>query len=94
MPPLNDYVNVSRWARVVELNFLCFHTLELEPCADLEKIFRGGPYLIFFLVDKGIEDTTTAINGPSSARQRNALSMTFRWRANDGQTLNADLVAL
>ena len=65
-------------------------------CADLESYFRGGPNLItffcFVLVDKGEEDTNTAINGPSSARQRNA--MAFRWRAVDGPSLNAGLVAL
>ena len=41
-------------------------------CADLESYFRGDPNLItffcFVLVDKGEEDTKTAINGPSSAR--------------------------
>ena len=42
----------------------------------------------------GIEDAYTAINGPSSARQRNAIEMVFRWRADDGSTLNAGLVAL
>ena len=43
-------------------------------CADLESFFKGGPNLItFFLVDKGIEDPNTAINGPSSARQRNPI---------------------
>ena len=44
------------------------------PCADLESFVRGGPNLITFffvcfLVDEGIEDPNTAINGPSSARQ-------------------------
>ena len=29
----------------------------------------------------------------SSARQRNAIEMAFRWRADDGPTLNAGLVA-
>ena len=32
--------------------------------------------------------------GPSSARQRTAIQMAFRWRANDGPLLNAGLVAL
>ena len=31
---------------------------------------------------------------PSSARQQNAIEMAFRWRADDGPTLNASLVAL
>ena len=43
-------------------------------------------------------DPKTAINGLSSARQRNAIKMAikmaFRWRADDGLALNAGLVAL
>ena len=42
---------------------------------------QGGP--TFFLVDEGRNDAT--ISGPSSAH---------RWRADDGPTSNADLVAL
>ena len=49
---------------------------------------------VFFIFDKGIEDLNTAINGPSSTGQRNAIEVAFRWRADDGQTLNAGLVAL
>ena len=59
------------------------------------KFCQRGPKLIrVFLVDVGIQDPNTAINGPSSTRQRNAIKMLIRWRADDGQTLNADLVAL
>ena len=47
-----------------------------------------------FLVDERIKDPNTAINGPSSARQRNAIEMAFRWRADGGSTLNAGFVAL
>ena len=38
-----------------------------KTCADRESFVRGGPNLIafFFLVDEGIEDPNTAINGPS-----------------------------
>ena len=39
-------------------------------------------------------DRNTAISGPSSAHQQNAIKMVFRWRANDGPTLNAGLEAL
>ena len=46
--------------------------------------------MIFFY--ERIEDPNTAINGPSSARQRNAILMAFRWRADVDQTLNAGLV--
>ena len=60
------------------------------------KFFQRGSKFVnfFFLVDKRIEDTNTAINGPSSARQRNTIEMAFRWRADHGPTLNAGLVAL
>ena len=40
-------------------------------CADPEIFVRGGPNLIFFLVDEGIEVPNTTINGPSLARQQN-----------------------
>ena len=46
------------------------------------------------LVIGGIYDQITALNGPSSARQRNATEMAFRWWADDGLTLNAALVVL
>ena len=55
---------------------------------------RGSKFDIVFLVNKGIENPNITINGPSSARQRNAIKMAFRWRADDGTTLNAGLVAL
>ena len=51
-------------------------------------------FVFVFLVDKGIEEPFPAINGPPSARQRNAIKMAFRSRAADGPALNADLVAL
>ena len=42
----------------------------------IQKVFiRGGPNLITFLVDEGIKDPNTAINGPSSARQQNAIEL-------------------
>ena len=62
--------------------------IQVQPCADPESYVRGGPTLIF-LVDEGREDQNTTIGGPSSARQRNA----FCWRADNGPTLNAGLVA-
>ena len=50
-------------------------------------------FFVFYLVDEGIENRNTAINGPLSVHQRNAIKMAFRWRADDGPTLNAGLVA-
>ena len=42
--------------------------------ADPESFVRGGPSLItLFLVVEDIEDPNITINGPSSARQRNAI---------------------
>ena len=46
-----------------------------------------------FLADDGREDPSITISGPSSACQRNAIK-SFRWRADNGPTLNAGLVAL
>ena len=47
------------------------------PCADRESFVRGGPnsitFFLVFLVDEGIENPNVTINGPSSARQRNAI---------------------
>ena len=38
-------------------------------CGSRKVSFTGGPIFDnFFLVDKGIEDPNTAINGPLSAR--------------------------
>ena len=51
-------------------------------CADPESFVRGGPNLTFFfcfLVVDGREDRNTTLSGPSSARQRNAIQMAFRW---------------
>ena len=60
--------------------------IPLLTCVDPESFVRGGPTLtMFFLVDEGREDPSTTISGPSSA---------FRWRADDGPTMNAGLVAL
>ena len=56
---------------------------------------KGVPNLItFFSVDEGIEDPNSRLNGPSSAHQRNAIEMVLHWRADDGPSLNAGLVAL
>ena len=46
-----------------------------ELCADLENFIRGGSNFenVFYLVDDGREDQNTAINGPLSARKRNAI---------------------
>ena len=62
--------------------------------SKFDNVFCCFFCLFFHLVDEGIEDQNTAINGPSSARQRNVIEMAFRWRADDGPTLNAGLVAL
>ena len=55
------------------------------------KFLEGG---YFCLIDGGLEDPNTASTGPSSARQRNAIEMAFRWRADDGPSLIAGFVSL
>ena len=52
---------------------------------------RGSKFDFFFffflLVGEWIEDPNTAIDRPTSAHQRNAISMAFRWRADDDPIL-------
>ena len=65
-------------------------------CADPESFVRGGPTLTFyfcflFFSDEERNDSNTTISGPSTARQRNAIQIAFRWRADGGPTLNACL---
>ena len=58
-------------------------------CADPENFVSLGRTLTtFFLVDPN-----TTKSAPSLVRQRNAIEMALRWRADDGPTLNAGLVA-
>ena len=45
-----------------------------------------------FLVDERRDGPNTTKSRPSSARQRNAIEMAVRWRADDGPTLNSGLV--
>ena len=71
----------------------------IKACADLESFVRVGPNLITFfylycLFNDGIEDPNANINWTSPARQRHAILMAFRWRADDCLTLNAGFVAL
>ena len=66
---------------------------------QIGSIFENLFFLFFF------RDPSTTMSGPSSARQRNAAIigppakrhymhyMAFRWRADDGPTLKAGLVA-
>ena len=61
------------------------------------KFCQRGPtltfysFIFYFFFDEGREDSNTTISGPSTARQRNAIQMAFRWRADGGPTLNAGL---
>ena len=52
-------------------------------CADPESFVRGGQF--FFLIYEIREDPNANISGPS---------MAFRWRVDDGSTLNSGLVPL
>ena len=46
-------------------------------------------FFFFFDEGGGGKDSNTTISGPSTTRQRNAIQMAFRWRADAGPTLNA-----
>ena len=75
-----------------------YFTLPRQPtsCVDLESYIRGDSTLtkFFLLVEEGREVPNTTISGPLLARKRSAIEKAFCWRAVDGPTLNADLVAL
>ena len=85
------------YANKIYLSLPMFFCPEMKEgsCADPESFDRGGPLLtmFYFLVVEGREDPNTTISGPSLVRQRNAIKMVFRWRANDGPTLKSGLVA-
>ena len=63
-------------------------------CRSRKFCQRGPKFDNVFLVDDGIKDPNTAINGPSWACQWNSIEMVLPWRADDDPTLNAGLVAL
>ena len=52
---------------------LILNNKKTAPCADLKSFVRAI----------NLECFVTNINGPSSARQRNAIEMAFCWRADD-----------
>ena len=72
------------------------------------KFRQGGPgskllFLVINLFYRGERGSVPVFlrkplsskqSGPPSACQRNAIQMAFRWRADDGPTLNAGLVYL
>ena len=47
------------------------------------KFCRRGSNFDIILVDEGREDSNATISGQSPARQRNAIQLAFRWRADD-----------
>ena len=75
-----------------------FHGLILQFYARIQTVSEGGGCNFNFSFKSARvetrEDPNTTISGPSSARQRSAIYMAFRWRADDGPTLKAVLVAL
>ena len=70
--------------------------LPMRTHARIQKVLSEGVQLCNsdndFLFFKGREDPNITKSGPSPARQRNAINS--GWRADDGPTLNAGLVAL
>ena len=60
------------------------------------RIQWGPKFVCFtwsFLVNEGRGDPNTTKSRPSLAHHPNAIQMAFGWRADDGPTLNAGLVA-
>ena len=63
-------------------NTSCLKSLDLERgsrkfCQRVSKFNNVFFFFFFFLVDEGIEDPSTALIGPSSVRQRNAVKWRF-----------------
>ena len=56
-------------------------------CSDPESFVRMGSTLIIFF-------RTATKSGQLTACQQNAIEKVFRWQANNGPQLNADLAAL
>ena len=66
------------------------YCVQYRPCADQESFVRRFSVCVcVFLVDAVREDQNKSKSGPSSARQRNAIEIAFRWRADGGPTLDA-----
>ena len=87
----------NRQKQLLATNYWEKTILHFESKSGSRKFCQRGSnfdVVFFFIVDEGWEDPNTTISGPSSACQRNAISMAFRWHADDGPTLNAGLVAL
>ena len=77
-----------------------FHGLILQFYARIQTVSGrggggGGNFNFSFKLARveTREGPNTTKSGPSSARQRSAIYMAFRWRADDGPTLRAVLVA-
>ena len=65
--------------------------------AQIQKVLSEGVHnfdVFFFKLMSGREDPNTNISGPALTRQRNAIYMAFRRRANNGPKLNSGFVAL
>ena len=65
-------------------------------CADPESFARGGPILItlFFFFNSTKNSAQHCQIALKAGHHRPASETAFRWRADDGRTLNAGLVAL
>ena len=91
-------VSSPQWASYNGSTHLTGKVFLQVSCTGPERFVRGYPalthFLFVFAVYEGREDPNTTISAPSSARHRNAILMTCRWRAKDGPTLNKGLVAL
>ena len=68
----------------------CGHGFRNNECMGICRKFcqRGSNLTILFFCLRG----EGGYSRPSSARQRNAILMAFRWRADDGQALNSGFV--
>ena len=94
MPNKYHHCACFRLSTFMYVLFMCLH-------APIQKVMSEGVqlwhFLLCFFFDEGrvdgvSVDPNTAISGPLSARQQNAIEMAFCWRADVGPTSNVGLV--
>ena len=88
-----DSNQTAPWSRLIWVNTVSMPKLVLDVYAFHARIQNVLSEWVQLFYERR-EDPDTTKSGSSSARQRNAIEMAFRWRVDDGPTLNVGLVAL
>ena len=93
---LLSFVDIKKGCNVIHVKV--HHGMRVRSMRDSRKFCQRGSnsanVCFLFLDNDGSEGPNNTKIGPSSTRQRNVIEMAFRWRDDNGPTLNAGLVAL